>query len=821
MDDLALLDLLECPVCFEKLDATAKVLPCQHTFCKPCLQRILKSQKELRCPECRTLVLCSIEQLPSNLLLIRLLDGVRCGPNVTRFGSIQRSGVLSSPASIRRVPRGLQLHQHRLATNPRIHMEGVPRAKALYTYRGHNPGELRFNKGDIIMLLRQLDENWYLGEVNGISGVFPASSVQVIKHLPLAPPLGRALYSFDLRSRDKTENKDCLTFHKRPVVTVRNDKDWSKGKLGDKAGTFPTLCVEGGYSPFSPMPTQRHAGQRRVPAPGGRGLLPARHGSPLPLSPADSEQTAFPLPRWNEASATRKKIGGKNAKFRQNIKIAFLTGSVVIGSRPNTTARQLLQTSKSHWSPQFKCASLRTASPKAKGADSPAFPKVPDSRRKSLRQFSITTALNTLNRMVHAPAERQALEISSPVLISSSNPTVATQSSEKAEFPYGTPLQVSASYYPTPGSLGHSAAIVTLPHLQHHISAYMCVALHSYMAHGPDELELQKGEGVRVFGKDHDGWLRGMSLVTGRVGIFPSNYVAPLFRKSSLSDSKMPSLYTSWTLSTSSLSSQGSISENSPRQSRPLKPALLPVPVTSAVRTTAAAASGQASLRRGRGSTRKNGSLQRPGQAGTPVQVAGSLRRPPTAAARPQQFQLYQNVSPQPHSIPPGAGMAEGGTRPNSSHDASPALVVRGGESRTPSVCSSVILDAKDPPAKSEAAPKPPASAPPSILVKPDTSRNSTEKQVKTVRFQNHSPPPPPPGPPTQRAGAGGCGGGSPARSQPAGPRAGGALLAQDQLQPPAPATGAAPEGAVAGPLQAADLPCQEELQQRFCKLTG
>ncbi|XP_075622510.1 E3 ubiquitin-protein ligase SH3RF2 [Balearica regulorum gibbericeps] len=624
MDDLALLDLLECPVCFEKLDATAKVLPCQHTFCKPCLQRILKSQKELRCPECRTLVLCSIEQLPSNLLLIRLLDGVRCGQNVTRFGSIQRSGVLSSPASIRRVPRGLQLHQHRLATNPRIHMEGVPRAKALYTYRGHNPGELRFNKGDIIMLLRQLDENWYLGEINGVSGVFPASSVQVIKHLPLPAPLGRALYGFDLRSRDKTETKDCLTFHK-----------------------------------------------------------------------------------------------------------------------PNTTARQLLQTSKSHWSPQFKCASLRTASPKAKGADSPAFPKVPDSRRKSLRQFSITTALNTLNRMVHAPAERQALEISSPVLISSSNPTVATQSSEKVEFPYGTPLQVSTSYYPAPGSLGHSAAIVTLPHLQHHVSAHMCVALHSYAAHGPDELELQKGEGVRVFGKDHDGWLRGMSLVTGRVGIFPSNYVAPLFRKSNLSDSKMPSLYTSWTLSTSSLSSQGSISENGPRQSRALKAALLPVPVPSPGRSMATAASGQASLRRGRGSTRKNGSLQRPGQAGTPVQVAGSLRRPPTAAVRPQQFQLYQHVSPQPLSIPPGAGMAEAGTRPNFSHDASPALAVRGADSRTPSVCSSVILDAKDPPAKSEAAPKPPASAPPSILVKPDTSRNSAEKQVKTVRFQNHSPPPP------------------------------------------------------------------------------
>ncbi|NXD12397.1 SH3R2 ligase, partial [Nothocercus nigrocapillus] len=643
MDDLGLLELLECPVCFEKLDGSAKVLPCQHTFCKPCLQRILKCQKELRCPECRTLVLCSIEQLPSNLLLIRLLDGARCGQNVPRFGSMQRTGLLSSPASIRRVPRGLQLHQYRLAPSPRIHMEGVPRAKALYSYRGHNPGELRFNKGDIIMLLRQLDENWYLGEINGISGVFPASSVQVIKHLPLPPPLCRALYNFDLRSRDKNENKDCLTFHKGDIITVisRVDENWAEGKLGDKVGIFPILFVE-----------------------------------------------------------------------------------------PNTTARKLLQASKSHQSPQFKCASpLRTSATKSKGADSPAFHKVSDSRRKSLRQFSITTALNTLNRMVHSPADRQTLEISSPVLISSSNPTVATQSSEKGDFPYGTPVQVSASYYPAPGSLGHSAAIVTLPHLQHHISANMYVR------------KLNLGGGVMQFP------VSSPEVHLTRADLPPELHESQLIcfsfsistnRKPSLSDSKMPSLYASWTLSTSSLSSQGSISENGPRQSRALKPVLLPMPVPSPGRNTALlSTSGQTSLRRGRGSVRKNGSLQRPGQPGTPVHAAGSLRRLPATTARPQQFQLYQQLSP------PGAGTTDAGTRPNFSYDASPALVVRGGESKTPSVCSSVILDAKDPPAKNETAPKPPASAPPSILVKPDTSRNSTEKQVKTVRFQNHSPPPP------------------------------------------------------------------------------
>ncbi|XP_039557367.1 E3 ubiquitin-protein ligase SH3RF2 [Passer montanus] len=600
MDDLALLDLLECPVCFEKLDATAKVLPCQHTFCKPCLQRILKSQKELRCPECRTLVLGSIEQLPSNLLLIRLLDGVRCGQNVTRFGSVQRSGVLSSPASIRRVPRGLQLQQHRLATNPRIHTEGVPRARALYTHRGHNPGELRFNKGDTIVLLRQLDDDWYLGELNGSSGVLPASSVQVLPQLPLPRPL----HSLELRGRDKAGSRDTPTF-------------------------------------------------------------------------------------------------------------------------PKASPQQLLQ-AKGRWSPPPKGASLRA---KAKAAEPAAFPKAPEARRKSLRQFSITTALNTLNRMVHAPAERPALHISSPVLISSSNPSVPTQSSDKAELPCGPPLQVSTSYYPTAAPLGPPAAIVTLPHLQHHGPAYLCVALHSYAAHGPDELELQRGEGVRVFGKEQDGWLRGMSLVTGRVGLFPSNYVAPLFRKSSLSDSKMPALYTSWTLSTSSLSSQGSAAEGGPRQSRALRPLLLPVPVPVPVPSPRLA---PAPLRRGRGSARRNGSLQRPGQAGTPVQITGSLRRP-TAAGRAQHFQLY------PHSIP----SADETTRPSPSYEAAPALLVRAGESRSPSVCSSVILDAKEPSVKSEAAPKPPASAPPSILVKPESSRNSAEKQVKTVRFQNHSPPPP------------------------------------------------------------------------------
>ncbi|KAM7143393.1 E3 ubiquitin-protein ligase SH3RF2 isoform 1-T2 [Molossus nigricans] len=652
MDDLTLLDLLECPVCLEKLDVTAKVLPCQHTFCKPCLQRISKAHKELRCPECRTLVFCSIEALPANLLLVRLLDGVRSGQSSGRGGSFRRPGVLAlqDGRKSRTHPRGLQSSPFRLVPNIRIHMDGVPRAKALCNYRGQNPGDLRFNKGDVILLRRQLDENWYQGEINGISGFFPASSVEIIKQLPQPPPLCRALYNFDLRSKDKTDNQDCLTFLKDDIITVisRVDENWAEGKLGDKIGIFPILFVE-----------------------------------------------------------------------------------------PNLTARHLLEKNKGRQPTRTKSLSLVSSSPRGKAANTPTLRRGPGSRRKGPGQFSITTALNTLNRMVHSPSGRHMVEISTPVLISSSNPSVIGQHAEKADVLPSSVGQVSM-YHATPASPGHSTAIVSLPGSH---SANMFVALHSYSAHGPDELDLQKGEGIRVLGKYQDGWLKGISLVTGRVGIFPNNYVIPIFRKtSSFLDSRSPGLYATWTLSTASVSSQGSISEGDPRQSRPFKSVFVPTAIVNPVRSTASlGTSGQNSLRKGRGSMRKNGSLQRPVQSGIPTLVVGSLRRSPTMVVRPQQFQFHQ---PQVAPNSPLTVVAEMGPKPTPTGEPALTCLSRGSDTRIHSAASSIIMEGKEIPIKSEPPPKPPASAPPSILVKPENSRNGSEKQVKTVRFQNYSPPP-------------------------------------------------------------------------------
>ncbi|KAF7260251.1 hypothetical protein EG68_02478 [Paragonimus skrjabini miyazakii] len=60
----------------------------------------------------------------------------------------------------------------------------VPVCRALYTFEAENPFELSFHEGDIIRLIEQVDENWYLGELGGKEGHFPTTYVQVLVPLP-------------------------------------------------------------------------------------------------------------------------------------------------------------------------------------------------------------------------------------------------------------------------------------------------------------------------------------------------------------------------------------------------------------------------------------------------------------------------------------------------------------------------------------------------------------------------------------------------------------------------------------------------------------
>ena len=72
---------IECPVCQEQFSDSnePKVLQCQHTFCKSCLEGWLRQHREgaLTCPNCRERTECpnnNIDSLPSNLTYKNLID---------------------------------------------------------------------------------------------------------------------------------------------------------------------------------------------------------------------------------------------------------------------------------------------------------------------------------------------------------------------------------------------------------------------------------------------------------------------------------------------------------------------------------------------------------------------------------------------------------------------------------------------------------------------------------------------------------------------------------------------------------------------------
>ncbi|XP_063893242.1 uncharacterized protein LOC110378155 isoform X7 [Helicoverpa armigera] len=152
-------------------------------------------------------------------------------------------------------------------------------AKALYTFNGQTPRELSFRKGEMIHVRRQIDNNWYEGELHGRIGLFPYNYVEIQKgdtvQAPKKPAVveGRARAKFDFTAQTNLE----LPLKKGEVVvlTRRIDQNWWEGRNGSKTGIFPdsyvTILQE--PSPSKPDPQPILNSDKPVASPAAHGLL--------------------------------------------------------------------------------------------------------------------------------------------------------------------------------------------------------------------------------------------------------------------------------------------------------------------------------------------------------------------------------------------------------------------------------------------------------------------------------------------------------------------------------------------------------------------
>ncbi|XP_057317803.1 E3 ubiquitin-protein ligase SH3RF3 isoform X3 [Microplitis mediator] len=576
MDECMLNDLLECSVCLERLDTSSKVLPCQHTFCKKCLEEIVSTHRELRCPECRVLVDAKVDDLPPNVLLMRILEGMRnatpksakpyarttTGPQ-RLFGGHQ---VTPTPAAVTTTMAPVVLAadpaRHANASAKQVHLHNQPYGRAIYDYISKVPGDLSFKKGDIVILRKKIDNNWYFGECGNNHGVFPLSYVQVMTPLPPHVPQCKALYDFRMTN---DEEDGCLTFNKGEVISVirRVDENWAEGKLLDRIGIFPLAFVElnSVARALMKLSTNVQPGPSRV----------------APPTPTNEETTPLiPTDHTRNVQTTSSQPQRPQTAPAAVLPVSDSSSTVSSGGSSTTTTPNTPNSSTTSSS-----SSTAPSSPSSPATSPPAVGGRHNAKRHSF------TAVNT-GHHPH-PHHRHSAEILSPPateqnLCGSSNnaanttetfapsqPTTGTQEHNLRHRRSGSSDLVLSQ---PSSSLPIANSTTNLP------AAY--VALYPYKPQKADELELRKGGIYMVTERCQDGWFKGTSNRTQKCGVFPGNYVTPAKCQRGICRVTLTTTHQTATLTTAQATNDSrmtiSYTKNKGATAQPYSPRSLPPP---------------------------------------------------------------------------------------------------------------------------------------------------------------------------------------------------------------------------------------------------
>ncbi|XP_053977473.1 SH3 domain-containing protein 19-like isoform X2 [Hylaeus volcanicus] len=115
-----------------------------------------------------------------------------------------------------------------------------PHGIALYDFPLTHADDLPFKEGDIIYLIKKVNDDWMEGRIGNRQGIFPINFIDIKVPLPGVPDdVVTAIYSF------KGEAPEDLTFNEGEKITVlsRISEDWLYGEYRGRKGQFPVNYV--------------------------------------------------------------------------------------------------------------------------------------------------------------------------------------------------------------------------------------------------------------------------------------------------------------------------------------------------------------------------------------------------------------------------------------------------------------------------------------------------------------------------------------------------------------------------------------------------
>ncbi|XP_054654393.1 sorbin and SH3 domain-containing protein 1 isoform X2 [Dunckerocampus dactyliophorus] len=452
-----------------------------------------------------------------------------------------------------------------ITDNTEKRKSGIERTPAMarFDFRAETLKELPFHKGDIVYIIRQVDQNWYEGEHHGRVGIFPRSYVELLPPTEKAQPkksvpvqvleYGDAVARFNFTGDTVVE----MSFRKGERITLirRVDENWYEGKISgtNRQGIFPVTYVEVHKRPRVkngvdyPDPPVCSSPQRSTNA------SPQLYRNRLTTSP-------LPLPR----SPCRSVSPEVHAVSSEWISLTVGGGSPPAAPTPPLPPLPTVSYRCGEYlPPPFSVSPVPPItgspywiSPMASPSASPLPPPYPP-RPNSATPFLTFTPPQGGDFLLSPPSPHLSCSMSpsgGPVLEGWLRAEKELTEGEGAEGDGG-------SGRAAPGKRQNSPAELVRNDIDHHgrnsrspvmffdihdnnnvnsfaqpqshssspepnrLNCGIFQALYSYAPQNEDELELQEGDLVSVMEKCDDGWFVGTSKRTKQFGTFPGNYV--------------------------------------------------------------------------------------------------------------------------------------------------------------------------------------------------------------------------------------------------------------------------------------------------------